>query len=143
MSPKRRKGSGAARKECTFFFDECVSIRLQRALHALGETTCHLTNTQGFEKGMKDEVWLPMVVERGWFVVTRDTAMKKQASFLRQVRKHKAAVFMLKMGQASLWEQAEALVRNWPAIKQIATDERKHPFIAYIKRRGRVELEIL
>ena len=65
----------------TFFLDNNLSPILAEGLRAFGEDVRHLREV--FPPDTPDEVWLPEIGQRGWFLVTHDKRIPRKASQLQ------------------------------------------------------------
>lgn len=120
----------------TFFFDNDLSYRLAQGLHAFGEDVRHLR--EEFPPSTPDEVWIPQIGQRGWFLVSRDKRIardpaKRQALTQAGV----GAFFFTQKKELPLWGWVETVVRRWAEIKRWAESHQK-PFVVGIPERGRL-----
>jgi hypothetical protein len=61
----------------TFFLDNNLSPILAEGLRAFGEDVRHLREV--FPPDTPDEVWLPEIGQRGWYLVTHDKRIPRKA----------------------------------------------------------------
>ena len=61
-----------------------------------------------------DPVWIPLVAERGWLIVTRDSRIQTHRAEIDAVRTSGARMVALAAPDArGTWQQLETLMRNW------------------------------
>lgn len=102
-----------------FFFDNCLSHKLPRALRELddeGHTIVHLS--EKFSRDAKDLEWLPKLKEEGdWIIISVDL-FNKTAEEHMAMRNSAAAVFIFAEGHGELprWEMFKRVVSWWPRI---------------------------
>lgn len=100
-----------------FFIDNCLPVRIVRALEALGVDARHLKDE--FDENTKDLVWMPVVAKHGWIVVTDDNRIRKRPSerALRTELKLTTVFLAGSMANLRMWDQATKIVHAWPAIE--------------------------
>lgn len=95
-----------------------------------------------FEKGVKDEAWIPVLGEEGACIITQDINISRRKHELELYRKHKIGAFFLrgpsKKRGLSIWQMVEALAKNWTAISQIIHEEER-PFGYKLSLNRRIE----
>lgn len=136
-----------------YYFDEDI-LRLAHTVARLradctypGDPGLKLNKRQrppcSIAKGSKDWMWLPVVTEREWLIVTRDHNMRENPAERRLVRETGARMVALS-GQDSryTWDQLELLMLRWKRIEGLL--EQPGPFI-YLATRNRfkpLDLEV-
>ncbi|WP_291098553.1 MULTISPECIES: hypothetical protein [unclassified Flavobacterium] len=83
-----------------------------------------------FGKGVKDEVWIPLVGKEKGIVITQDLRIQTTRHQNELYKKHGLGVFFFKPPSTgfSFWEMVEHLIKRWPEIKKKATDDRPFAF---------------
>jgi hypothetical protein len=99
----------------------------------------HERHGQHFPPGTEDTVWLPLVGEKGWVLLTKDKRIRYNELEKLAVRQHKIREFYFSSGNHSGAEMAEMLVA---ALRDMTRIFRKHkpPFIASIPKSGKVSI---
>jgi hypothetical protein len=122
----------------TFFFDNNLSPVLARGLREFGEDAQHLRDA--FPPNTPDEVWLPAIGERGWYLVTRDKKIRTRPHQIDALLRSNVGAFTFTQKRDPLrWGWVELVVRRWLEIQEFA-DSHERPFVAGIPERGRIEL---
>ena len=67
-----------------------------------------------------DPVWIPIVAERGWLIVTRDSRIQTHRAEIDAVMSNRARMVALASPDArGKWQQMETLMRNWQRIEAL------------------------
>ncbi|TAJ85499.1 hypothetical protein EPO44_16355 [bacterium] len=90
-----------------------------------------------FEPGAPDEVWLRVVGERGWFVVTKDQKIRYHAIERQALIGARVGAFILISKDLSGEEIGKILVGAVPAIGRFILKTGR-PFLAKINREGKI-----
>ena len=91
--------------------------------------------------GMDDEMWLPIVGENDWVVITRDKHIRTRPGEIAAVKRHAVKMFALtSAGQLSRWDQLDMLVRRWDRIEEEAMLD--GPFICTVTYSSVTPLDI-
>lgn len=79
-----------------------------------------------FGKGVKDEVWIPLVGKENRIVITQDLKIQTTRHQNELYKKHGLGVFFFKSpsGGYTFWDMVEQLVKRLPEIKKKSTDSR-------------------
>jgi hypothetical protein len=104
----------------TFFFDNCLSPKVVRALRELGEDAKHLRDE--LPANTKDTDWIPIAASKGWVAVTSDLAMARVPVEVAALSRSGLIVFFMPRGfqAVDIWTQAHKLFKAWPEIKKHA-----------------------
>jgi hypothetical protein len=107
------------------------------ALRALG-VEVHVHDDY-FPQDAPDDVWLPVVGQRGWAVLTKDTKIRLRDTELSALVRGRVRAFVLTSGDMTGLEMARVLTLALPQIARLCL---RHgpPFIARVSRRGAVQL---
>jgi hypothetical protein len=124
-----------------FFFDNCVSPKLMRAMRELDAPVRHLQ--EELPEGTTDEVWLPHVAAKTYHVVTTDHAIAKRPTQRKIVKDNKLICFFIAGGfeRQDKWEQFRRMVGYWPTILRTARAV-KHDTKAqlwFLQQNGKIE----
>jgi hypothetical protein len=122
-----------------FFFDENIAPALVESLQSLSQREYPddtlISYSRRFPRGTKDAIWLPQLAkEEDLIIVSGDVRISRspheQAAWLQAGM----TTFFLAKGwmNRKFWEQAEHLVKVWPALRREA--ERAKPGSGYLVR---------
>jgi hypothetical protein len=146
MTGKRRrsrKPSGTKAESLleasTFFVDECLGKGVGIALREAGLLV--QLHKDHFKEGTPDEIWIPEVGARGWVVLTKDKAIRRNSAERRAVIVARARILTLPRGSYTGAEMAEIILSNRPKIGRFLKNH-PPPFIARISASG-IELSEL
>ena len=89
-----------------------------------------------------DDVWLPVVGQRGWTVIGQDWSYHKNLAEISAIRQYDIGVFYLWGSQARTWDQFVCFMRAYDRIVQVM-DQAPRPFIYRIGKSGRLQQEPL
>ena len=94
---------------------------------------------QYFASGTEDTVWLPLVGEKGWVLLTKDKRIRYNELEKAAVHEHKIREFYFSSGNYSGAEMAGILLTALRDMVRIFRRQ-KPPFIASIAGSGKVSL---
>jgi len=118
----------------TYFFDNNLSPMLTNGLRAFGEDVCHLREV--FPANTPDEVWLPEIGRRGWFLVTHDKRIPRNPPEAQALVQAGVGVFVFTHSKKlARWSWVELVVRRWSGIVGWA-QHHDRPFVVGIPERG-------
>jgi hypothetical protein len=107
-----------------FFYDNCVSPKLGRAVHALIEPEHLITHLRTrFPPATPDSEWIPALGrEGGWIVISGDLRIRKKPLERDLWRAAKLTTFFMAEGYMNLpdWEQVRWMIDKWPLIMEQA-----------------------
>ncbi len=92
-----------------------------------------------FPRGTADDVWLKLVGESGWIVLTKDKRNRYNQWEKLAVQRFAVREFYFSSGNFTGTEMAEALRRALPELRQIHRSL-EAPFVASISRSGKIIL---
>ena len=92
-----------------------------------------------FPQDARDDAWLPVVGQRGWAVLTKDTRIRLRHTELAALVAGRVRAFVLTRGDLTGTEMARILVLALPRIARFCI-RHEPPFIARVSRRGTVQL---
>ena len=116
-----------------FFFDANLSATLVKGMRGFGEECCHLSDH--FEKGALDTEWPPEIGTRGWLLVTRDLAIRRNPAELSALTRYGVGAFFIGGKKQTRCDLVEQVVRNWRTMKQLAHDTAR-PFAFRVPPKG-------
>lgn len=123
--------------ECVFFLDE-NHHRTQALLRVFAEFGIPVErHGSHFERGTADEVWLPVVGQRGWVLLTSDTRIRHHYSELVQVIENRVRLFCFSSNNQTGEALAVTLRSALPRMLTF-TRENDPPFFATIDKSGKV-----
>lgn len=74
---------------------------------------CPITDTE-----TDDDVWIPVVAQAGWTIITRDQAIQRRTAEKIAVAASKAKMFAITApGQLRNWDMLRITLRHWDAIE--------------------------
>jgi hypothetical protein len=88
-----------------------------------------------------DHVWIPIVAQEGWVIITRDSRIQHHRAELAAVKQNSAKMVALTGTDAgSTWLQLEILMSQWRRIE--ALTEQPGPFIWRATRSGLAKVNL-
>ncbi len=111
-----------------FIFDENLALQLAHGMKEFGEPVLHTIDE--FGEGVPDHEWLPIVGERGWYVITRDKRIRYRPDEISKYRENKVGGFVVRGKKMDACALIENVVRNWRKIKRAAAKTPKPFFFA-------------
>lgn len=134
---KSKKPSGTKAEsllESTVFLaDHCLGRGVATPLRAAGLTV--EIHSEHFKDGCLDAEWLPVAGARGWVVLTKDKAIRKNPIEIQAVRESRVRMFALASGNMTGDAMAQAFLINKHNIG-IYLKKYNSPFIASVSRSG-------
>lgn len=123
-----------------FFFDNCVSPRLARAIHQLIRPAHEVVALRDrFEAGAPDTLWIPALGREGdWIIVSGDLRIRTRPQERELLRAAQLTTFFMAGGYMNLpeWEQVRWMVDKWPLIVEQA--DRVNPGAMFlVPKKGR------
>jgi predicted nuclease of predicted toxin-antitoxin system len=94
-----------------------------------------------FRQGAEDVEWLPVVGQRRWIVLTKDTQIRYRALERAALMQAGGRAFVLTAGNLSAREMAEVFIKALPAIRRFVANHQP-PFIAKVTRSSTVSMVI-
>ncbi len=92
-------------------------------IHKRTRPACPVTSPN-----VRDREWIPLVAQRGWLVITRDTNISTHRAEVAAVRESGARLVAVSGREATTtWHQLEIVMTRWRAIEELA--ELPGPFI--------------
>ena len=129
----RRKKSGKrsaasstrrlSRRPPTFFIDECLGGHHLAAVLTAEGVDVKLARSE-FAAGTPDAVWLPVVGERGWVVLTKDRHIRRRELEIQALVRARVRAFVLTAADLTGAEQAAVFVRALPKMLRICQGSR-------------------
>lgn len=128
-----------------FFFDNCISPRLARAMHALIEPQHEVRHLRDRYPGadsssIEDTTWITdLGKERGWIIVSGDIAIRSRPAERAALQAARLTAFFLAKGFTQLdgWEQVHWLIDQWPRIVELA-DKTEAGSAFLVPKRGKI-----
>lgn len=125
-----------------FIFDNCISPRLAKAIHALVESEHEVVALRDrFRSDTPDTEWIGELGRQGgWIIISGDLRIRKRPQELAVWRTARLTTFFMASGFQSetQWEQARWMVGKWPEIVDLAS--RVAPGAAFrVPKRGKIE----
>lgn len=124
----------------TLFFDRCtgsVVPKRLRHLRAPFEIEFHDEKKHGFDQDEEDDLWLAVVSQKDWVVISHDKRFHENSAAIEAVRQHGGRVFYLDGGSSVKWDKLRRFAACYKRIKNII-DEQKAPYIYHITYNDRI-----
>lgn len=122
----------------TLYFDRCLGKRTPESLSLL---TCPFQvkwhQGEKFRQALEDDVWLNIVGEKKWVVVSHDAKWHNERAAIEAIRQHKIKCFYLYGAQLPSFFKVKALAQNWEKISEKIKSD-KGPFIYRISMANRL-----
>lgn len=91
--------------------------------------------------GVLDADWIPVVAERGWLIITRDSKIIENRAEITAVRENNAKMVALNQRDAQTkWGQLEVFMTQWRRIDALSAEQ--GPFILRASRTTLTAIEI-
>jgi hypothetical protein len=123
-----------------FFFDRSTGTAIPKALRDYLKPTDMQVEYHElyFDPLEYDDVWLPQVGDRGWFVIGQDYSYHERRSELAAIQTHGVGVFYLWGSEAPKWESLRALARGYDNILRVAATVDR-PFVYRVHKHGGIQ----
>ena len=134
---RSKKPSGAKPPDrSVFFIDRSLGIEPLRTELANAGLVVEIHDDH-FARDEEDSVWLRVVGQRGWIVLTKDQRLRYRPLEIAALRASGARVFVLTAGNLRGRDIAAAFVQALPGMFRIL-NSRPGPFVARVSRSGTV-----
>lgn len=123
-----------------FLFDNDLPHPIASALRILQQPAQHVRDVPDLGAGASDDLNLSYAGRRGFFLVTRDKAIKRTPQYRSIIAAEKVGVFFVAAGKArqlSGWELAKLTIKAWDDMQAFGA-RNKPPFAALVRKNGRV-----
>jgi predicted nuclease of predicted toxin-antitoxin system len=104
----------------TFLIDRCLGrLAVPDAIRAVlegGERVEHLDDH--FPQNAKDDEWIPVVGQRGWIILTKDSNLRRNPLEIAAMKSAETAVFIFANGNAKSDQVAAGLRIALPRIRR-------------------------
>jgi hypothetical protein len=105
-----------------FYVDESFPRPVRVAVAMLRDDVRYCGGDDAPAEGLDDEVWLPIVAERDWIVIHRDTHIRKRPRERDALLACGARTFCLThAGQYTRWKTVHLLTHRWSDIEDTAS----------------------
>jgi hypothetical protein len=124
----------------TFFVDRCLGTGdVPTGLRTLVDPDRHkvVVHDDEFPQDTKDVVWLPLVGEKRWVLITKDIAMRSNPLEIAAIIHSGVATFALPAGGQTAAKNVAAIKTAWRAMQRCLR-RFAPPFIATITISGEV-----
>jgi hypothetical protein len=124
-----------------FFFDNCISPRLARAMNALVAPEHEVVHLRAqFAPDTPDIAWIVALAKQGtWIIVSGDLRIRKRPQEREIWRAAKLTTFFMAENYMNVpdWEQVKWMIDKWPLMVDMAS--RVTPGAAFlVPKKGRV-----
>ncbi len=97
---------------------------------------CPITTAQ-----TDDDVWIPIVTDQGWLIITRDSRIQQRRAEIGAVRSSGARMVALAGKEAmDTWAQLEVLLSQWRSIEALL--DQPGPFIYTATRKALTRVDL-
>ena len=122
----------------TFFVDRCLgSGDVPEALAKAGAKLER--HDDHYPQDQEDVDWLPKVGARGWIVLTKDKAIRRNELEIAALMGAGVGAFILSAGQLTGPQMGAALVKALPKMRRLVAT-RVRPFVATVTASGEVSV---
>lgn len=136
--PSKKQFAAKPPDETVFFIDRSLGIDpIRSELIKVGLAV--EIHDDHFARDEEDRVWLRMVGERGWVVLTKDQRLRYRPLEIAALRVSKARVFVLTAGNLRGIEIAAVFLAALPRISKLL-HSLPGPFIARVSKSGHVTI---
>ena len=124
----------------TFFWDRNLGLSIPKAIKMLHPPFDNEVHHDYFPESDRigengDDSWLPLLGDRGWFLLTQDYRLHHRTSEAASLRRHRIGCFYLWGANAKRWDIARCFMTAAPAIIE-AAQLTTRPFIFRVDRSG-------
>jgi len=84
-----------------------------------------------FGKGVKDEVWIPVLGQEGSVIITHDLNIHRTRSQRELFMHHGLGAFFFSAPSKNgfgYWDFVQQVIKRWEEIRKLASDKEKRPF---------------
>jgi hypothetical protein len=133
-----RSIGGSDSTEPIFFVDWCLGRRaVPEALRQSG-ARCELHGDH-FESNCPDNEWILAVSARQWIILTKDKRIRRRSTYLEDLRKSRAAAFILTSGNTTGSDNAQAFSKALTSMISLVRT-RTRPLIATVSTGGKISI---
>lgn len=118
------------------FFDRSIGTAIPKALKRYLKPAIGVEYHQEcFAQEAEDEIWLPEVGRRGWFVIGQDHSYHTKPNELAALKAYSIGVFYMWGCEATKWETMRVFARAYDRIVA-ASENTPTPFLYHVRRNG-------
>ena len=117
------------------FFDRSIGTIVPQVLVRLKIPVQVEWHEKHFRYDEFDDVWLPVVGQKGWIVIGHDKKYHLMPNELMAIKQHKIGCFYLWGAEAIRWEKMRIFALAYERILKVVAGTKK-PFIFDIDKRG-------
>jgi predicted nuclease of predicted toxin-antitoxin system len=134
--PSKKRSAAKPRDRSVFFIDRSLGVEpLRSALVEAGLTV--EIHDDHFQRDEEDQLWLAVVGQRRWVVLTKDQKLRYRPLEIAALRASAARVFILVAGNLRGGDIASVFVTALPRMFRIL-DRHDGPFVARVANGGSV-----
>ncbi len=115
------------------FCDRCLGRSLPLALREHDKPI--ELHDDHYAQDVHDDIWLPEVGQRGWFVLTKDEHFRYNVAERQALIEHAVGCFTIVMRKAPWQQMRDSLLLQWPKIEKVAASETR-PFLYMVYSTG-------
>jgi hypothetical protein len=136
--PSKKQSAAKPPDGTIFFIDRSLGIEpIRSELVKIGLVV--EIHDRHFARDEEDRVWLRIVGERGWVVLTKDQRLRYRPLEIAALRASKARVFVLTAGNLRGIEIVEVFLTALPRLCKVL-HSRPGPFIGRISQSGHITI---
>jgi len=136
--PSKKPFAAKPPDETVFFIDRSLGVDpIRTELIKVGLAV--EIHDDHFARDEEDRVWLRVVGERGWIVLTKDQKLRYRRLEMAALRASRARVFVLTAGNLRGAEIAAVFLAALPRIRRLLRS-RPGPFVARVSQSGHVAI---
>ena len=134
--PSKKRSAAKSPDGAVFFIDRSLGVEPIRTELTNAGLAVEIHDDH-FAGDAEDRVWLQVIGERGWVVLTKDQKLRYRPLEIGALRASNARVFVLTAGNLRGTEIAAVFLYALPQIFRIFRS-RSGPFVARVSQSGRV-----
>lgn len=136
--PSKKPSAAKPPDETVFFIDRSLGVDPVRA-ELINAGLIVEIHDDHFARDEEDRIWLRIVGERGWVVLTKDQRLRYRPLEIAALRASKTRVFVLTAGNLRGIEIATVFLAALPRICKVL-HFRPGPFVARVSQSGHVTI---
>ena len=116
----------------TFICDYDIGRTVGETLRTLGKDECE-TFMATFPQNTPDDVWLPIIGHRGWFVISKDDKQRRETGRTSRARSPQERLLYARRHGGTIEVMLTILLKHWTFMEQRCLAEER-PFVYALYR---------